>query len=234
MEPAGRRRVCALPAGGGGGAVHGGAEAHRGVGRLQTGRPPHHRVARGVHGPPELRRPAPAVRDARRTGAGQAPEGAEHPCDDVPGQAGQAHPGVRCRRRLRVALRRRPPQLRVLHHLHRCPGRRPGAVPPVRAVRPSPAAADRVPPPRPDAHGRAEGRRPRRPGLGPAPAGPRRRALGAGRPRADDGDRRVAAAGLPARPPGPGAHAPCPCGSGRKFKRCVHRWGRPGRMPTSP
>ncbi|MFV0127801.1 SEC-C domain-containing protein [Streptomyces sp. HMX112] len=66
------------------------------------------------------------------------------------------------------------------------------------------------------------------------PAGPGRRALGAGRPRADDGDRRVPAAGLPARPPAPERNAPCPCGSGRKFKRCVHRWGQPGPMPTSP
>ncbi|MGA5454562.1 YecA family protein [Streptomyces umbrinus] len=26
---------------------------------------------------------------------------------------------------------------------------------------------------------------------------------------------------------------PCPCGSGRKYKRCVHRWGRPGTPPSS-
>ncbi|AVH60868.1 hypothetical protein C4B68_39815 [Streptomyces dengpaensis] len=26
---------------------------------------------------------------------------------------------------------------------------------------------------------------------------------------------------------------PCPCGSGRKYKRCVHRWGQPGTPPPA-
>jgi hypothetical protein len=29
----------------------------------------------------------------------------------------------------------------------------------------------------------------------------------------------------------PERNSPCPCGSGRKFKRCVHRWGQPGVVP---
>lgn len=28
--------------------------------------------------------------------------------------------------------------------------------------------------------------------------------------------------------PKPERNATCPCGSGRKFKRCVHRWGEAG------
>ena len=30
----------------------------------------------------------------------------------------------------------------------------------------------------------------------------------------------------------PERNTPCPCGSGRKFKRCVHRWGLPGTSPA--
>jgi hypothetical protein len=29
----------------------------------------------------------------------------------------------------------------------------------------------------------------------------------------------------------PERNSPCPCGSGRKLKRCVHHWGRPGSFP---
>lgn len=32
--------------------------------------------------------------------------------------------------------------------------------------------------------------------------------------------------------PPPGRNSQCPCGSGRKFKRCVHRWGTPGQPPA--
>ncbi|MET9833698.1 SEC-C metal-binding domain-containing protein [Streptomyces sp. NPDC006385] len=31
----------------------------------------------------------------------------------------------------------------------------------------------------------------------------------------------------------PQRNAPCPCGTGRKYKRCVHRWGQPGTPPPS-
>lgn len=36
---------------------------------------------------------------------------------------------------------------------------------------------------------------------------------------------------VPLAHPRPERNSRCPCGSGRKFKRCVHRWGQPGVMP---
>ena len=33
--------------------------------------------------------------------------------------------------------------------------------------------------------------------------------------------------------PKPGVNDLCPCGSGKKFKKCVHRWGPSGMPPET-
>ncbi|MEU4776759.1 SEC-C metal-binding domain-containing protein, partial [Micromonospora sp. NPDC023633] len=53
-----------------------------------------------------------------------------------------------------------------------------------------------------------------------APAAPQRPATGLRGPGVPAGDTRRAAPGQAEAGNGPSRNAPCPCGSGRKYKRC--------------